>query len=223
MTDKLPETYRAIPALQACAREMYEVASAHGFHEGETLGTIPANFGAWMANLHSEVSELWEAYRKGLLNEGCDKGGLTCAEEELADIIIRAMDTAVALGVDIGTAIARKAEYNSKRPESMTKAQRADALLCAAKHWQNETCRCQDCICGVTCDLLENFPAECGLRGWLIWASAALSEAAALGFSLVNDDVQAWRKAATARRSPATSRPVACGARTGRRSRSTGG
>ena len=31
-------------------------------------------------------------------------------------LIIRAMDTAVALGVDIGSAVQRKAEYNKTRP-----------------------------------------------------------------------------------------------------------
>jgi hypothetical protein len=48
----------------------------------------------------------------------CDKATsdrLTCAEEELADIIIRAMDTAVALGVDIGRAIEIKSRYNESR------------------------------------------------------------------------------------------------------------
>ena len=37
-------------------------------------------------------------------------------EEELADIVIRAMDTAVVLGIDLGEAIARKSEYNRQRP-----------------------------------------------------------------------------------------------------------
>lgn len=41
---------------------------------------------------------------------------LTCAEEELADIIIRAMDTAKRLGVNIGRAIAVKHAFNATRP-----------------------------------------------------------------------------------------------------------
>jgi NTP pyrophosphatase (non-canonical NTP hydrolase) len=40
---------------------------------------------------------------------------MTCAEEELADIVIRAFDTAYAIGVDIGTAVLKKADYNKKR------------------------------------------------------------------------------------------------------------
>jgi hypothetical protein len=37
-------------------------------------------------------------------------------EEELADIIIRAMDTACVFGLDIGNAVKLKHEYNKTRP-----------------------------------------------------------------------------------------------------------
>jgi NTP pyrophosphatase (non-canonical NTP hydrolase) len=103
--------------LSYIAQRMYDIAKALGFHDSDVRGTVPENFGDWCANLHSEVSELWEAYRKQRLAMECDKhNGMTCAEEELADIVIRAMDTAVALGVDIGSAVQRKAEYNKTRP-----------------------------------------------------------------------------------------------------------
>ena len=71
----------------------------------------------FVSNEHSEVSELWEAYRAGKLHEPCDKPGLglTCAEEELADIVIRAMDTSRALGVDLGAAVVAKHRYNLSR------------------------------------------------------------------------------------------------------------
>ena len=103
-------------AINLVAGEVFCIAKDLGFHKDDVIGVIPRNFGEWCANLHSEVSELWEAYRKRQLFEVCDKGGLTCAEEELADIVIRAMDTAVVLGVDLGEAIARKSEYNRTRP-----------------------------------------------------------------------------------------------------------
>lgn len=76
------------------------------------------------SNLHSEVSELWEAYRDGKLNAPCAKAAkmldlglppVTCAEEELADIVIRCLDTADALGVDLMRAIAAKHVYNTTR------------------------------------------------------------------------------------------------------------
>ena len=50
-----------------------------------------------------------------LLNQ-CDKEvRLTCGQEELADIVIRALDCAHTLGMDIGRAIALKNAYNERR------------------------------------------------------------------------------------------------------------
>lgn len=77
------------------------------------------------ANQHGESSEFWEAFRDGRLNEPCDKAEkmkaaglppLTCAEEEIADEIIRALDKAEAFGVDVGKAVAAKMTYNAGRP-----------------------------------------------------------------------------------------------------------
>jgi NTP pyrophosphatase (non-canonical NTP hydrolase) len=78
------------------------------------------------ANLHGEVSEFWEAFRDGTLNEPCDKAHkmealglqpLTCAEEEIADALIRTLDTANAFGVDVAKAVAAKIAYNATRPK----------------------------------------------------------------------------------------------------------
>jgi NTP pyrophosphatase (non-canonical NTP hydrolase) len=41
---------------------------------------------------------------------------MTYAEEELADIIIRALDTSHQLGLDINAAVNKKMEYNLTRP-----------------------------------------------------------------------------------------------------------
>jgi hypothetical protein len=79
----------------------------------------------YTANQHGEASEFWEAFRKGKLDELCDKApameamglpGLTCAEEEIADEIIRALDKAQAFRVDAAKAVAVKAAYNASRP-----------------------------------------------------------------------------------------------------------
>ena len=75
-------------------------------------------------NLHSEVSELWEAYRAGNLHKPCDKAErmaamglrpLTCIEEEMADIALRNSDNARALGVDLQEAMTIKHAYNGQR------------------------------------------------------------------------------------------------------------
>jgi NTP pyrophosphatase (non-canonical NTP hydrolase) len=89
--------------LQKLAKEIYEIAVAHGWHED----TKPN--GLWMALVVSEVAEAIEADRKNkhanvsfFLDqpletdtafkshyEGCIKGSI---EEELADIVIRLLD-----------------------------------------------------------------------------------------------------------------------------------
>lgn len=69
------------------------------------------------ALIHTEVSELVEAYRHG--NPECDKPGLeglTNAAEELADIVVRVCDFASEHGIDLGDAVVRKMAVNQKRP-----------------------------------------------------------------------------------------------------------
>jgi hypothetical protein len=65
-------------------------------------------------NQVGEQSEFWEAFRAGTLDAPCDKAhkmealglpGLTCAEEEIADGIIRLFDMAHQFEVDIARAI----------------------------------------------------------------------------------------------------------------------
>lgn len=90
-----------------------QTAKDHGFHEEGANNAPPA----WCSNLHGEVSEFWEAYRRGTLNEPCDKHiGLTCAEEELADIVIRTFDIAFQMGIDLERAVEVKHAYNVQRP-----------------------------------------------------------------------------------------------------------
>lgn len=97
--------------LNEMARIVHETATEKGWHEP------PVGVGTFVANLHGEVSELWEAYRSGTLGAPCGKAGvgLTCLEEELADILIRTLDMADTLGVDIARAVATKHAYNRTR------------------------------------------------------------------------------------------------------------
>jgi NTP pyrophosphatase (non-canonical NTP hydrolase) len=75
----------------------------------------PCNDGERLALLHSEISEVLEAMRDG--NPSSVKiPAYSSAEEELADLIIRALDYAGGKGWDIGGAILAKMQYNSSRP-----------------------------------------------------------------------------------------------------------
>lgn len=74
------------------------------------------------ALLHSEVSELLEAYRedpKAL----CSKDlVMTTEEEEMADIFIRLLDLAQYRGIDLMTIAELKHAYNTTRPYRHGKA-----------------------------------------------------------------------------------------------------
>lgn len=112
-------------ALNELASRAYQNAVNKGFHDKDETSSVVDSYARWTVNLHGEVSELWEAARKGHLQKPCDKSqfmedqfraSLTCEEEELADIIIRVLDTAGARSIDIGRAVSLKMGYNETRP-----------------------------------------------------------------------------------------------------------
>ena len=80
-----------------------------------------------MCNLHGEVTELWDSHRDGSHNMPCDKeeklvalgfpaGSLSKEEEEIADIMIRALGYARHRGINIARAMFVKHSYNVTRP-----------------------------------------------------------------------------------------------------------
>jgi NTP pyrophosphatase (non-canonical NTP hydrolase) len=109
--------------LNQIAEEVHTNAVAKGFYRpGETEDEFIERA---CNNLHDEVSELHEAWRNNRLHELCDKAQdmeaigippLTCAEEELADVIIRAADNARHLNIDVDYAVERKQLFNKSRP-----------------------------------------------------------------------------------------------------------
>ncbi len=111
-----------IQALNDLASLIHQNAVEKGFYDKEeTDGEFIARS---TGNLHGEVSEWWEAFRTGKLNQPCDKAAamsaaglsaLTCEEEELADVIIRALDIAKRRKVNIGKAVAMKHLFNKTR------------------------------------------------------------------------------------------------------------
>lgn len=64
---------------------------------------------------HSEISEAMEGYRKGLMDDKLPHHPMITVE--IADCIIRLLDLAGALNLDVPGAIIEKLEFNKTRPD----------------------------------------------------------------------------------------------------------
>jgi len=98
VTDQIVQTFKELQKLT------YDIAQKHGFQSYENNELfVPTK----LALIGSEVSEALEAHRLG------DDGHIA---EELADIVIRTLDLAESLKLDLGTAIVDKVIANRLRP-----------------------------------------------------------------------------------------------------------
>lgn len=105
-----------ITDLNQLANMVHHNAIDKGFHPmSEPIETFIAN---QCNNMHGEIQELWDSWRAGTQWDQCDKPvpNLSCTGEELADIIIRALDVSRRLNIDIVAAINMKHQYNTTRP-----------------------------------------------------------------------------------------------------------
>lgn len=68
-----------------------------------------------MALIHSEISEALEGHRKDKMDDHLPHR--KSVEVELADAVIRILDLAGGLGLDLEGAIREKLEYNSQRAD----------------------------------------------------------------------------------------------------------
>jgi len=89
-------------------KKVYEIARSKGWHEKRNP------FAQSIANMHCELSEAFECWRKGDLASD-HIAHFSGIEEEFADVIIRVLDTAEEMGLDICGAIEAKCTYNQTR------------------------------------------------------------------------------------------------------------
>ena len=103
--------------LRDIQKAVWRTAEEHGWH-GEN-DTIPVK----LLMIHSEVSEALEEYRNtppesevSYLYYSVDSDKPEGFGIELADIVIRVLDLAEMLGIDLTDLILTKMEYNKSRP-----------------------------------------------------------------------------------------------------------
>ena len=115
---------RAVDGLRAAMELSHATASNAGWYrDPATKQPIERNFGEVVALMHSELSESLEAHRKGLASDKFpDRTGI---EEEFVDCIIRILDTAAALNLDIPGMFVRKNRYNVTRADHSLAARAA--------------------------------------------------------------------------------------------------
>lgn len=87
--------------LNDLAKDNHQNSIEKGWYEPEP--TVPE----LLCMIHSEVSEVVDAYRNGRDDE---------IGEELADIILRTLDLSAHMEIDIHSTVLNKLEYNKTRP-----------------------------------------------------------------------------------------------------------
>ena len=128
----MAETVKILDALETLRDAAHQNSKEKGFW-GPTTDT-PWNFGEKVALIHTELSEMFEAWRCGKSESESEKDiriidsghrsaedpigtrRITAIEEEMADTFIRLLDLCGKLDIDVGRVILAKMVYNKNRP-----------------------------------------------------------------------------------------------------------
>lgn len=111
-------TYPDIATLREIQNKLHGQAKVMGWHNK------PREIGTLIALCHSELSEALEGARKDLYDDHLPHRKMI--EVELADCIIRILDMAGSLDLDVAGAIAEKHQYNANRADHKLANRAAD-------------------------------------------------------------------------------------------------
>lgn len=105
-----------MPSLKEWQKIVHDTARRSGWYDGELNEKSVLRITSMLCLFHSEVSEALEDLRAGNMELSYDEKGKPVGfPSELADIIIRVLDTAEWLGIDMDEMLQIKNRYNESR------------------------------------------------------------------------------------------------------------